>query len=377
MDFNELFIKYKNGTATDAEIKIVEAEIEKNKIINDYLAESLDDLFLEENTDPLEIKEQVSNKLRKNVLYSVISIILIYIFINSAISPLIDSMYYNPKKVTQGESMNDITFDMTALTELTVPSYQSKMALVNKKGYGSYDIILIRTNEFGRNEERIPIQLTRNTRAGFFDYLFSYDLETKLTEEVPFLFDYEMPLEDLKSEHNYASVFITFNNPLSLLEAVSYEQTYNQLVFQWMSIEHGTERQNEKIGFQPVKSIRTSFGDSPNKELYPLFYLNDMYLNGEKVDGPFEEVLAVNYETHVKTLLNYMIDRKTFVTVFDKNNMRLKFYEDTLSYIDKNGIKVDGMLIYGETNDLVNFIEKADVYGIQIVDMKASKYSRK
>ncbi|MBF4694739.1 anti sigma factor C-terminal domain-containing protein [Fusibacter ferrireducens] len=377
MNFNALFIKYKSGTATDAEIEIVEAEIEKNKIINDYLAESLDDLFLEEHTDSLEIKEQVSNRLRKNILYSVISIILLYVFLNFAISPLVDSMYYNPKKVTQGENMNDITFDMVALTELTVPGYQSTMALVNKKGYGSYDIILRRTNEFGRNEERIPIQLTRNRREGFFDYLFSYDLETKLIEEAPLQFDYENPLKDLKSEHNYASVFITFNNPLSLLEATSYELTYNQLIFQWMSIEHGTEYQNEKIGFQPINSIRTSFGDRPNKALYPLFYLEDMYSNGEKMSSSFEKSLADNYEIHVKTLLNYMIDRKAFVTVFDRNHMRTKFYEDTLSYIDENGIKVEGMLIYGETNDLVKFIEKADVYGIQIVDMKASQYSRK
>ncbi len=377
MDFNELFIKYKNGTATDAEIEIVEAEIEKNMMINDYLAESLDDLFLEENTDQLEIKEQVSKKLRKNVLYSVTIIILLYIFANCVVSPLIDSMYYNPKKVTQGESMNDITFDMIALTELTVPGYQFKTAIVDKKGYGSYDIILRRTNEFGRHEERIPIQLTRDAREGFFDYLFSYDLETKLTEEAPLMFDYEIPLEDLKSEDNYASVFITFNSPLSLSEATSYEQTYNQLIFQWMSVAHGKEHRNEKIGFQPVSSVRTSFGDGPDRALYPRFYLGDMYLYDEKVEVPIENVLAANYETHVKTLLNYMIDRKKFVTVFDRNNTRLKFYEDTLSYIDENGIKVDGMLIYGETSDLVNFIEKSDVYGIQILDMKASKYSRR
>lgn len=377
MDFNELFIKYKNGTATDAEIEIVEAEIEKNKMINDYLAESLDDLFIEENTDQLEIKEQVSKKLRKNVLYSVATIILLYIFANSVISPLIDSMYYNPKKVTQGESMNDITFDMIALTELTVPGYQFKTAIVDEKGYGSYDIILRRTNEFGRHEERIPIQLNRDAREGFFDYLFSYDLETKLTEEAPLMFDYELPLGDLKSEHNYASVFITFNSPLSLSEATSYEQTYDQLRFQWMSIEHGIERRNEKIGFQPVSSIRTSFGDSPDKELYPLFFLSDMYLNDKKAYVSTADILAANYETHVKTLLNYMIDREKFVTVFDRNNTILKLYEDTLSYIDENGLKVEGMLIYGDTTDLVNFIEKADVYGIQILDMKASKYSRK
>ena len=41
MKFQELLDRYKNNTATDEEIALVEEELEKNELINDYLSEHL------------------------------------------------------------------------------------------------------------------------------------------------------------------------------------------------------------------------------------------------------------------------------------------------------------------------------------------------
>lgn len=373
MNFKEMFKKYENDTASDVERQIVEEEIEKNKLINEYIVGSLEDLFFEDEDINFEIKERVSSKLRRNILYSVVIVILLYVSLTVIISPMIDSLYYNPTKVTQGKIMKDLTFDMVAYTELNVPGYDMMSSLVDQTGYGTYDIILRRNNTFDNNEERIPISLKRNEREGFFDYLFSYDIEPKSVESERGMYDYEMPLNDLKIENNYASVFITFNNSVSLVEARYLEETYNQIFFKWMSIDHGNDMYS-KIGFKPISSI--SYGDKPDEEKYPLFFLDDMYKSIMSVDGPLEMFYAENYEKHFRTLLNYMIDREDFIEVFDKNNTRMKFYKETLEYIDENGIQVEGLLIYGETKDLAKFIESIDVYGIQILDMKTSKYSR-
>ena len=41
MKFHELLERYKNNTATEEEIRLVEEELEKNELINDYLSEHL------------------------------------------------------------------------------------------------------------------------------------------------------------------------------------------------------------------------------------------------------------------------------------------------------------------------------------------------
>ena len=41
MTFRQLFEKYKNGTASPEEIALVEEELEKNEVINAYLASQL------------------------------------------------------------------------------------------------------------------------------------------------------------------------------------------------------------------------------------------------------------------------------------------------------------------------------------------------
>jgi|LGOV01.1.fsa_nt_gb hypothetical protein len=379
MNFDELIRKYKDDTASDKEKEIVEKEIEKNKLINDYLVESLDDLFLYEDNTNIEINESVSNKLRKNIVYSVIIVILLYMLMGNVISPVIESMYYNPTEITQGEIMRDITFDMVALNELTVPGYEMLLSTVEKKGYGSYDLILTRKNTFGKNKVRIPISLTRNKREGFFDYLYSYDIEPKDTEKTRSTYDYEAPLSDLNSDNHYASVFITFNTPVTLSDTTTLERNFDNLVFQWVSVVHDNNDKSSKIGFQPISSITTSYGDKPNEEIYPLFFLHDYYRNNALgvMNKSYEAMMAECYEIHFRSLLNYLIERKEFIEVFDKNNLRLEFYKEAIEYIDGNGIQIEGMMIYGETKDLVDFIESNDVYGIQILDMKTSKYSKK
>lgn len=377
MNFKELLKSYKARTASDAEIKIVEDEIEKNKLINEYLAESMDDLFLEDETFSIDLKEDVSNRLRKNILYSVLLVFALYIMMNSIISPMIDAMYYNPSKLSYNTLREDLDFDMMALTELTVPGYEINGSFVEKNGFGDYELTIRRTNAFGKNEERIPIRLTRNKRDGFFDYLFSYDIWPTHVSEERMAFEYEDPMSDLKSMKGYASVFITLEGTLPLIDVARYELDYDQLVFQWFSIENGRDTNFERIGFQPFQSKRISFSAEPDRELYPLFYLSQMNEFGISANAPYEEHLADSYEVHLKTLLKYMIDRKEFVEVMDKNSLMIDVYEDSLTYIDENGISVDGLLVFGEPKELVEFIEKNNVYGVQILDVKASEYSRK
>jgi len=101
MNFKELIERYKEGIATEEEIKIIEKEIEKYEAIEDYLADNMDMDFISTNDidkdkDEAEILQRNVNKRLRKVVISSVSIVLAILFsIFYIISPIVDSMYYN------------------------------------------------------------------------------------------------------------------------------------------------------------------------------------------------------------------------------------------------------------------------------------------
>ena len=143
MKFEELMERYKKGVATDEEKQLVEQELEKHEAIQEYLADI--DLNLgtiwndneQYKNESTKIIKSVNSKLWRVVFTSIGIMIALIIGIFFIISPLIDSLYYNPLKVTVGDVENDIYFDMQAITELNYPGYTlSNLIHVDRLGFG-------------------------------------------------------------------------------------------------------------------------------------------------------------------------------------------------------------------------------------------------
>ena len=152
MSFKSIFEKYKNGTATEEEIKIIEDEIEKNELINDYLSEKIFekidkiDIGVE---DTKGIKKAVNKKLRKINFLSVLSVLLAFLCINYLILPAYNSLFYNPSvKLTNEFNQNKLFIDMSAFTELHFPGYTTSEAEVEALGLGKYDVRINQENTF-------------------------------------------------------------------------------------------------------------------------------------------------------------------------------------------------------------------------------------
>ena len=125
MKFKDLLRKYQAGEVNDDEKRQVEAELEKYEALEAYFAEQWEfPLPDPAAADPQEeearqIIKSVNSRLRKIVLTSVMIITACLLSIVFIISPLVDSFYYNPTKVSVGSREDDINFDLAALIELT------------------------------------------------------------------------------------------------------------------------------------------------------------------------------------------------------------------------------------------------------------------
>ncbi len=68
--------------------------------------------------------------------------------------------------------------------------------------------------------------------------------------------------------------------------------------------------------------------------------------------------MAEAYESHFKSRLKYLSTREDFVSIFDYNEYKIDFYNDSLDYIDKNGINSYGGLAFARAADFLNYIEE-------------------
>ena len=408
LTFKDILEKYKNKTATDQEIKYIENEIEKNRMINDLLADEIEEDFFEDNrgeifdlkadTENISkqndlIKKSINKKLRKIITYSALIVLVVLLGVNYVASPIVDSLYYNPKTISQGEYHEDIYFDMRTFTELSLPGYGLIRAIVDPLSFGEYDGYIAQSNLFTNRPENSTTKIVKGRRIGPYEDLFiryynyyNHFGSSRTREEELKIFkehDYIRKLDELNSIEKtaYTSVFTSFSEDKTLEEFELIRTKYKgKLEFKWVGIRIDDESQinDVRLGFNPNFNDGSNTSDSPSKELYPYLTLIDM------VDEPtivgegetYESFVAVYDEEHFKSLLKYMRDRPEFTKMLYFRDDMSNYYQAALDYVEENGTQTYGTLAYGTAEDILNFIEEENINDLIIDDVKVSKYSK-
>lgn len=402
-DFKSLTQKYKDGSATEAERNYIATELEKNKLINDLLADELEnDLFLDtehfnnKSTDYLEnalkesaqIKKTINRKFRRIIGISVIIVLSLIFTFNTFVSPIMKSMYYNPKAITQATYFDDFHYDLHTYTELNSPGYCSYRTTVEDLRFAKYNLNITQKNLFTGTLENTRIQLIKNKPIGIFDSFWIRDFLTfnsfNIHEHATFnkhLFDKSIASVKKMPQTSYISAFIGFKEPISLEDYFNLSIKYNdQVDFKWLAVQTSDSMKNppHEIGFNPNFNDGPVAGDSPSQELYPFLQLVDMMDSKDEQNPPlsWDDYFIYGYETHFKSLLKYMIDREEFIHIFNFNPNTLDFYKSSLDYIENNGISIYGMLIYSDAQTLTEFITNEELLSFEIDNVKTSIYSK-
>lgn len=394
MSFKYIFEKYKNGTATEEEIKIIEEEIEKNELINDYLSENIfgeidnisDDIGLDEMETKV-IKKAVNKKFRKVVGLSVVSVLLIILLINFLILPSYNIFFYNPSgKITNQQNQDELFIDMSTFTELHLPGYTTDNTNVEGLGLGKYDITINQNNLFTGENVVFNGKVVRNELITQNNNLYKfpainifYDVDNKNVLNINK--DGSSTYGQNKEEREYLinnvkelpkgsviSSYISFKKDLSLDELKSLEKKYN-FTSNWIAIRTTDSNTYTKVGFDPTGTGVIIENGTLSEEDYPCFELwNEEYDNGYST-----EIL----ETHFKSLLKYMSSREDFLkTFFNVNNISSTIYSEALNYIESNGINTYGILLYTDVDTFLNLIQDENVYTIFIDNAKFSVFQR-
>lgn len=394
MTFSELLKKYKEGTLTEEEKILVENELEKNEAINNYLAENLE---LDSITSTIDerpsvisakkVRKSVNHKLFKVILLSVAIVFSIILSINYIVSPLIASKYYNPTKHSLSKYQSNFVFDVRALNELINPGYGISYASAENNGFGNYTLSLESNNLFTKEKTSINYILKKNepyARYNYFDNNNNAIRYNPLWSESKSSEAYKKELEYKEKETkeiinylaklpntNYVSSYVLFGEDITLNELRELMYKYPSLKFNWTAIRVSNEKVQLPLGFRidPSGDCQTMDTDYYNK--YPALLLGD-YLRTDDADSA--NGLVPIYTKHFKSLLEYLAHNTDFVNAL--TNFDLDF-DKYLNFIENNGIKSYGALIYGNPNDIIDFYENENILTIDIDNVLPSIYSSK
>ncbi|GAB6108991.1 anti sigma factor C-terminal domain-containing protein [Fusibacter bizertensis] len=403
MKFEERLKNYQLGLLDEDEKAKLEDEIEKYRAIEAYLlndepnfedelfnrkddanlncneniADSVVNADTDDNKNKIEAELHFNKRIKKNVnkrfvkMGVVVALVLIvlYIAVMYAVPNIVNLFYYNPVHHTAGDPYEDVFYDLKAITSLTEPGYETSFVNVNKQGYGKYKLYVVYKDLFTYQniftEESIDKNMRLTTRSRDFygtDMQISqfYEKYDDYPRELFMLGNKEENLNymDKLSSVAYVATYVTFSEDMSLEQLERYQEKYPKLKFAWVNVktEADPNSQSMYLGFSP--NVNSSYGDKILFDKFPYFQLNDWHYN---TDAFFTESYPWNegYAEHFKALLGYVADRGSAIDQIDTQfRLTSSKAKDALEYVNTNGIALQGMLIYGETEDLLVYLKE-------------------
>lgn len=388
MRFKEIFNKYLDGKANEEEVEIVENEIEKIEIINDYLVDQVEDEFLkdaikgnsreyvdEESTKEdnllLDIKSAINKKLLQIGVLSASIVVGLLLSFKFLVSPIMDMFYYNPQeKINEFSTVMDL--DLNVFTELHFPGVYNGFNEYEKLGFGKYKVNINQHSYFKESDSKVySATIDKNKleiNNEFYEYL---PIHSFTRDTVPF---YQYPsdnddkqIEELKKLPEYIKVEanVSFSKDLNMDEVVELMGKAG-MNYHWIGIRSSDLETQDltHIGMSPQGAGAVYGDESFDSKKYP--YLD---IKGENnKDGKM-------LQTHFQSMLKYMSENKAFgkLAMNKKTNV---YYKNVLEYVNQNGVLSYGMVVSATQKELLELRENPLVEGIYIKNIKLSNLEK-
>lgn len=384
MNFKEVFIKYKNGTASPEEMKFIEEELEKNELINDYLAEKIDlEINASYDDEPKEqvskeikkIKKSVNRKIVKIISFTISIMIALILLFQFGIAPAINSYFYNPNKgyVDKYSGNGQFFVDMATLTDLHFPGFNTSQAMAEPLGYGKYNLEIYQWDSFRnettvnrgkliRNETELPFEFYKGAHGNAFG-----DASNVNYKQEPEQFqEYIAELEKLP-ETAFVKAYVSYKNDLNMKQFVDLMERMSPIYFSWIAIRY--DYINTHIGFDPTGTGVIIEKDAVDEKKYPYFELAHVGVNKTEITP---KILEVHFISQVK----YMHNAKSFLDSLFSGNFSPELYEEVLSYVEKNGVNTYGAVVHGNVKDILKLARQDMINSLMIDDVKISAYEK-
>jgi hypothetical protein len=366
MKFEEMLRRYRDGTATPEEQSCVEAELEKARAIESYLAEELppipEEPAAESATEYRQVRRKLNRRTRRLFLATIAAVAALLLLAQLVIFPAINGSIYR-----RSDTLSEFDTFMSVMTRLHIPGATYGGSWAENTGFGTQTIAL----QFWRKGAQ-PLSLSARLCCGqlgqlsgdvrelqMAGYHKSGDFWEHLTnDDAELLSDVRAQNEAWWSdlpEYVAVSAAVTFAQPLTMEE---YEAFLNE---RWNgSLSVGAALVKTSSNINPIYLQVTPSGCS-------LRDLNEQYPEMEISSA----VTAQTMQQHLESELQYMVDHpKLSHWLFEYSNSSGMGYGAMLQDIQQNGAQIQGVYVTGTPQAMLALQQDA-----RIATVGASSYA--
>lgn len=386
MTYRELLELYKNGKLDENRKREIEAEIEKQDAISEYLFEEskipgLDDLGTTESTAETEADEKfisyVQNSIRKAFIKAgtvtgavVLAIVLLVIFV---LPDFVSLFYYSPATIIDEEYMlNQMSLDMAVYSDVFMPGYYRDSVIAEDLGYGKYRIRIVQTSSPDGIFKNVNGIIERNNLVFYDSNTLKYPvgnafLPVGKTWQYAYLDGETNALMgingtkkdayneiDKLNENQYYRVFVT------LEEMMAYEDFYKWFtsldvsdISLWCAVGACDENGmiiSENMGFNVTPNGNCFRWD---KEKYPHLSLLDADSGALKDAGDCEIMKA-----HFVSELSYLRDNDGILKLMKNSDTD---FDSIIESVEKDGLNIYGFFVVAQKEDILKLREQSKI----------------
>ena len=360
MDFETAFAHYQSSTATAEETALVERELEKYRLIEDYFAarelpELPEDTALAAS-ETKAVKRRLGRRTRSTVLMAIAAMLAVLLLLQCAVSPLLNRHVYGG-----ADDHTDFDAAMTSLTGLYMPLGVYVGSSLSHTGFMTDTVSLQFSDLTGSTRFGVRTGLTLRLgalgRLSASDLLplhyaligyFTPTLNADGTEAAPT--DYcQQALADMSDQLTVTSA-VQFTDRLSADELAALMARHPELTF--LSGKVGNEGvYTPQSLFCSLTPAGISFGDALEVD-YPGFTL------------PHTNITGAALRQHFEAMLQCLIDHPSVAKAASMMGNEAHNYKSLLQDVQDNGLQFTGVWVQGTPSALLSLMDESSARSI-------------
>ena len=422
MTYRELLNLYKQGKLDDVRKKEVEAAIEKQDAISEFLYEEgeipeFSDLESEnaENPENKEWlagqknnqKDEINRQFIKEIRWSIrkafikmgmivgVAVLVVVLCAVFILPKAVSDFYYDPNEVVgKYEEMTTtrMDLDLSVYSELFLPGNHRSQVNAVSRGYGEYDIIIPQTFSWTGKFTSVSGCLVRGNLTFYDNNILSRPLmqfylpgdttaweawevdengkETKVDTEMR----KEESIQDSKdaiaeyNDNDWYLAYVSINDIVNYRDFIEwYQKLSDDKELEWGELWCAVHTEDadgycveSNIGFCPYPSGMSMNWD---REKYPYLSLLDNTDICHDVDVTDEETM----QTHFISMLSYIQDYDDILSMMGQTTDSPNRYQDMINYVKKNGLKIHGFAVYAKKKNLLELYKQNMVSYVQTI----------
>ncbi|WP_404988526.1 anti sigma factor C-terminal domain-containing protein [Clostridium culturomicium] len=382
MTYRDKFKAYLDGSLDKEESRQIEEELEKIRVLSDYLNDEIDDKLFEDETAKEQygctsekemdmknlIQRAVNKKLRKLGIVVGSIVLAIVLFLMFGLSPIMNKIYYNPGELL-GDFSSVIDLPLAVYTELHTANKWFNYTNITPEGYGKYNLKV--GYQFNGVIEDFYVTMDKGKFVGYYEDMLKSNLFsnsfTRGTEYNYFEPNDEYALEELRKLPDTAIVeaAVSFPKDLDLKELEKLQKEYNDFHITYIPVRvtDTSHQVMDYFGIEPTGTGIIFDKETYDEEKYPLL---------ELANAPGREITPEQKEIHFKSMLKYMAEAKEFNEAINSHID----YKSALEFVEENGAKTFGVVVKMPVKELMQLRQDGAVENILVTDAKLSIFSK-